>query len=68
MVSTRSKEIQVAFRNEMGFVVDQPRCGAGTSNDESIARCVLQQADKPAEIMGVRPNLIRRLHTILTVI
>ncbi|XP_065679128.1 uncharacterized protein LOC136093881 [Hydra vulgaris] len=68
IVATRKKKIQVAFQNEMGLVVDQPCSGgAGTSNDGNTARRVFQQAEKSAEIMGVSPVLIRRLHSILSV-
>ena len=52
IVATRKKEIQVAFRNEMGLIVGQPWYGAGTSNDGNNACRAFQQADKSAEIMG----------------
>ena len=68
MVATRKKQIKVAFRNKIGLVVDQSRCGGGgTSNDGYTARRAFQKADKSSEIMSVSPDFIRRLHTILAV-
>lgn len=59
------KNIQDRFRKEMGFLVDVPKPGCGTSNDENTARRFFEDPGKASEITGVDMELIQRFSIIL---
>nr|CAI5839386.1 unnamed protein product [Callosobruchus analis] len=49
----RKTVIQERFKEEMGLLVDVPKSGLGTTNDENTALRFFQNAAKSAAIMGL---------------
>lgn len=68
IVNKRKADTQLAFRQQMGLIVDQPKQGFGSTNDGNTARRFFQQAKTSAEITNVDLGLIQRFHVILQVI
>ena len=56
------------MHDEIGLLVDTPRAGgSGTSNTGNTARKAFQNESKFAEILGIDPELIHRIHLMLNV-
>ena len=54
------------MHDEIGLLVDTPRAGgSGTSNTGNTARKAFQNESKFAEILGIDPELIHRIHLML---
>lgn len=68
IVKGQKSKIQAEFRSRLGIIVDQPKQGAGTSNDGNCARKFFQNFTISAEITGIDVNLIYRFYIILQVI
>lgn len=66
IVVAQKQRIQNEFWQRLGLHVDKPKQGGGTSTDGNTARTFFQNEDVVADITGVNPNLIKRLHTILS--
>ena len=61
-VSARKEEWKKRIHDEIGLLVDTPRAGgSGTSNTGNTARKAFQNA----EILGIDPELIHRIHLML---
>ena len=68
-VKRRKKNIQDELRKKIGLVVDVPRSGgSGTSNDGNTARRFFRNSEEVAEIVGIKVDLLRRFHVILSVL
>ncbi|GFQ72073.1 dna-mediated transposase [Trichonephila clavata] len=52
----------------MGFLIDAPKPGFGTSNDSNTARVFFQNPEIASSITGIDEILIRKLHVLLTTI
>ena len=51
------------MHDEIGLLVDTPRAGcSGTSNTGNTARKAFQNKSNFAEILGIDPELIHRIH------
>ena len=62
-VSARKEERKKRMHDEIGLLVDTPRAGgSGTSNTGNTARKAFQNESKFAEILGIDPELIHRIH------
>lgn len=65
-VQKQKSEIQKAFRDYTGLVVDMPKqSGSGTSNDGNTGRRFFQFAETSSNILGLKTNLLKNLHLIL---
>ncbi|XP_041968507.1 uncharacterized protein LOC121725559 [Aricia agestis] len=64
-IKLRKFEIQRAFREDCGLLIDQVKQGEGTTNDGNTARRFFRDADTAARITGISKELIERLHVIL---
>ena len=65
LVAARKKEIHDRFKAELGLKVDEPKQGAGNSNDGNIARRAFEDGKMFADICGLNEALIHRLHMIM---
>lgn len=64
-VQKQKCEIQKAFRDQTGLVVDMPKqSGSGTSNDGNTARRFFQLAETSSEILGLKKEFLKNLHII----
>lgn len=61
----RKEEIQKAFRDEMGLLVDIPKAGFGNTNDGNTSRRFFADPDTASRITGIDKNLIQRFKVIL---
>ena len=62
-VSARKEERKKRMHDEIGLLVDTPRAGgSGTSNTGNTARKAFQNKSNFAEILGIDPELIHRIH------
>lgn len=64
-MALRKQQIQQAFKDETGLLVDIVKQGAGTTNDGNTARRFFSDAKASARITGVDEELIERFHIIL---
>ncbi|XP_077272350.1 uncharacterized protein LOC143902954 isoform X2 [Temnothorax americanus] len=67
-VERRKKNIQAAFKTELGLNVDKPKAGSRTSNDGNTARCFFENYQKSAQITGIDQDIIHRFYIILQAI
>lgn len=67
-VSSKKKLVHDRFKSEMGLRVDEPKQGAGNSNDGNTARRAFEQEDKFAKICDLDESLIHNFHMILVAI
>ena len=65
MVAARKKEIHDRFKAELGLKVDEPKQGAGNTNDGNTARRAFEDEKMFADICGLNEALIHRLHMIM---
>lgn len=68
IMESRKKNIQDAFKNRMGLLIDVVKQGHGSTNDGNTARRFFANPNVTAEITGVSEDLIRRFATILEAI
>jgi hypothetical protein len=68
IMESRKKNIQDAFKNRMGLLIDVVKQGHGSTNDGNTARRFFANPNITAEITGVSDNLIRRFAIILEAI
>lgn len=61
----RKIQIQNAFREKLGLIVDIPKPGFGTSNDGNTARRFFKHSSVSADITGIDHQLIERFSIIL---
>ena len=64
-VSARKKMIHDRFKSELGLRVDEPKQGAGNSNDGNTARRAFEHEQTFANICGLDEDLIHRLHMVM---
>lgn len=64
----RKRQIQEAFKNEMGLLVDVPKAGFGNTNDGNTSRRFFSDPETAANITGIDVDLIKRLKVILEVL
>lgn len=67
-MENRKKEIQDAFKNQTGLLIDKVKQGHGTTNDGNTARRFFANTDITASITGIDKNLITKFATILEAI
>ncbi|EFN76641.1 hypothetical protein EAI_08356, partial [Harpegnathos saltator] len=53
-------KIQEEFRKHLGLIIDKPKPGYGSTNDENTARRFFEDSSISAEITGVHEDLIKR--------
>ena len=68
VVAAKKKEIHDKFKSVMGLKVDEPKQGAGNTNDGNTARRAFHQEQEFADICGLDHTLVHRLHTVLVAI
>ena len=69
LVAARKREVHDRFKAELGLKVDEPKQGAGNTNDGNTARRAFQDEKTFADILcGLDESLIHRFHTILIAI
>ena len=68
MVEQHKKYIQKQFKDGMHLKVDQPKQGAGNSNDGNTARAFFSNPEKSAKVTGLDIEVIERFHVILETI
>jgi len=68
LVEKRKRNIQAAFKTELGLNVDKPKAGCGTSNDGNTARCFFEKYQKSAQITGIDQDIIHGFYIILQAI
>lgn len=68
IMESRKKNIQDAFKNRMGLLIDIVKQGHGSTNDGNTARRFFANPNMTAEITGVSEDLIRRFAIILEAI
>ncbi|CAG4934584.1 unnamed protein product [Colias eurytheme] len=67
-LAQRKKQIQQAFKEQKGLLVDIVKQGSGTTNDGNTARRFFSDAKTSACITGIDEELIERFHIILQAI
>lgn len=67
-VSERKKQIQDAFRQEMGLLVDVPKAGFGNSNDGNTSRRFFSDPETAGRITEIDIDFIKKLKIILEVL
>lgn len=68
IVEEKKKEIQNAFREEMGLFVDIPKVRSGNTNDGNTSRRFVSDPEAAARITGIDYTLIYRFKVILETI
>ena len=69
VVAARKDKRKRLMYEVFGLVVDTPRAGgSGTSNTGNTARRAFQNEEKYAEILGIDPVLVHRIHVLLIAI
>lgn len=68
IVKEKKEEIQNAFREEMGLLVDIPKAGFGNTNDGNTSRRFFSDPETAARITGIDYTLIHRFKVILETI
>lgn len=68
IVAKTKNRIQNEFKEKLGFLIDLPKPGFGSSNDGNTARRFFQNAELSAEITKIDISLLERMHTILIVV
>ena len=68
ILENRKKLIQRGFREQLGLIVDLPKPGYGSTNDENTARRFFKNFTISSSITGVNENLIERFHVTFQVI
>lgn len=64
----RKQEIQAAFRNRLGLLVDIVKQGKGSTNDGNTARKFFSNLEISSEITGLDFNLLKKFFVILQTI
>ncbi|CAH2106515.1 unnamed protein product [Euphydryas editha] len=64
----KKTEIQQRFREEVGILVDMPKCNFGNTNDGNTSRRFFENPYLAAEITGIDFNFIHRIKVILEAI
>lgn len=67
-VARMKRNIQAAFKTELGLNVDKPKASSGTSNDGNTARCFFEKYEQSAKITGIDQDIIHRFYVILQAI
>jgi hypothetical protein len=62
------KRIQKDFKSKLGLLVDIPKCGYGTSNDENTARRFFENKEMSSSITGVDSQIINGFKIVLLTI
>lgn len=65
LLKERKIQIQNAFREKLGLIVDVPKPGFGTSNDGNTARRFFKHSDVSADTTGIDHRLIERFSIVL---
>lgn len=65
LVAERKQQIHDRFKAELGLKVDEPKQGAGNTNDGNTARRAFEHDSLFADICGLDESLVHRLHMIL---
>lgn len=65
IVAERKQNIQNAFKEEMGLLVDIPKAGFGNTNDGNTSRRFFADPESSSRITGVDINLIKKCSIIL---
>ena len=65
LLENHKKYIQNQFKVKMNLIVDQPKQGAGNSNDGNTARAFFSNEQKSSEVTGLDVEIIKRFHVIL---
>ena len=68
LVAARKQEVHDRFKAELGLKVDEPKQGAGNTNDGNTARRAFQDEKTFADICGLDKSLVHRFHIILIAI
>lgn len=68
LVSQRKTEIQKGFKSELGLIVDRPKSGYGSTNNENTARRFFENSAISVLITGLNERIIKRFHIILQTI
>lgn len=68
IIKDRKEQIQKAFREEMGLLVDIPKAGFGNTNDGNTSRRFFADPETASRITGIDKNLIHRFKVILEII
>jgi hypothetical protein len=67
-LNKKKQDVQEAFKNRNGLLIDVVKQGYGTTNDGNTARRFFADVETTASITGVDENLIRRFSIILEAI
>ena len=68
LVAARKQEVHDRFKAELGLKVDEPKQGAGNTNDDNTAQRAFQDEKTFADICGLNESLVHRFHIILIAI
>lgn len=68
LIADAKRDIQNAFREQLGLLVDMPKAGFGNTNDGNTSRRFFDDPEKTAMLTGVDQILIARLKVILEVL
>ncbi|CAH0689249.1 unnamed protein product [Chilo suppressalis] len=68
IIRVRKTNIQEAFKNELGLIVDVPKANFGNTNDGNTSRRFFNNIEISANITGIDKTLIERFAIILEVI
>lgn len=66
--NAKKKEIQEAFKNELGLLVDVPKAGFGNTNDGNTSRRFFADPEITARITGLNIEFLKNLKVILEVL
>lgn len=67
ILKERKENIQKAFKEQLGLIVDKPKPGFGSTNDGNTAKRFFKNFSISSAITGINENLIKNLGIILNV-
>ena len=68
LVAKQKQEVHDKFKSQLGLKVDEPKQGAGNTNDGNTARRAFKEEQIFAEICGLDESLVHRLHIVMIAI
>lgn len=68
LMNTKKAGIQTAFKKETGLLLDNPKQGFGSSNDENTSRRFFADTKFASKITGINEDIIHRFSNILIAI
>lgn len=64
----RKEKIQKLLKSKLNLTVDVVKQSAGTTNTGNVSRAFFSKPKEVSEILGIKEELLERLHTVLQVI